>query len=148
MAITIFDDLGIRFEYPHEWDLDVSDDGARSTVSVTSPDGLAFAMVTVDEDRPPPAEMVDEALGAMRDEYPDLEVSPAIEEIDGHKAVGHDLEFFSLDMLNGCAIRGFRTKRRTILVFEQWAELDHDASDPDPDDLMRAVRRTLEETDS
>ena len=144
----IYDDHGIRFEYPPDWDLDVTEEDARTTVAIQSPGGLAFAMVTVDEDRPAPAEMVDEAVAAMRDEYPSLEILPAIEEIDGHKAVGHDIEFFSLDMLNGCAIRSFRTKHRTILVFGQWSEADDDADGDAAEALMRAMRKSLEETDS
>ncbi|MDB5352639.1 MAG: hypothetical protein JWN86_3886 [Planctomycetota bacterium] len=144
----IYDDHGIRFEYPPEWVLDVADEGTRTTISVQSPSGLAFAMVSVDADRPPPATMVDEALGAMKEEYPELELMPAIEEIDGHKAVGHDLEFISLDVLNGCAIRSFRTKRRTILVFGQWSEVDDEVEPTDSEALIQAMRRTLEETDA
>lgn len=139
-----FDDHGIRFEYPPDWELDVTDDGPRATVSVQSPDGLAFALVTVDEDRPAPAEMADEAISAMREEYPELESVAAIEEIDGHRAVGHDLEFFSLDMLNACAIRCYRSPRRTIMVFSQWAEIEGEEAE----EILRAVRRSLEETDA
>src|SRR6478736_6642140 len=106
MTSAQFDDLGIRFEYPAEWELEVVDsDGDRATVMVQSGDGLAFAMITLDGDRPAPAELADEALGAMREEYPDLDSRDAIETLDGHSAVGHDLEFLALDMPNSCSIR-------------------------------------------
>ncbi len=144
----IYDDHGIRFEYPMSWELEETDEGARTTVSIQSPGGLAFAIVTVDADRSAPAEMVDEVIAAMKEEYPDVGITPAIEEIDGHKAIGHDLEFVSLDMLNGCAIRCFRTKRRTILVFGQWSEADEEDESEEPELMLRAMRRTLEETDS
>jgi hypothetical protein len=140
----IYDDHGIRFEYPRDWELEVSDDGPRTTVAVQSPGGLAFAMVSVDDSRPEPAELADEALAAMRDEYPGLDASPALEEIDGHRAVGHDLEFISLDMVNSCVIRSYRTPRRTVLVFGQWSDLAGD----EPEDQLRAVRRSIEETDA
>jgi hypothetical protein len=141
-----FDDHGIRFHHPPDWEIDVSDDGPRTMISAQSAGGPAFALVTLDEDRPAPAEMADEALEAMKEEYPHLEALPAIEEIGGHKAVGYDVEFFSLDILNGCAIRAYRTPRRTILVFAQWAEID-DGEDDGPESALKALRGSLEETD-
>src|SRR4051812_42397464 len=113
---SLFDDFGIRFRYPADWELEVTDEGTLTTVSVQSPGGLAFALVTVDDSRPDPAEMADQALSAMREEYPTLDAAPALEPINGHRAVGHDVEFISLDMTNACAIRCFRTPRRSVLI--------------------------------
>ncbi|MBV8382786.1 MAG: hypothetical protein JO355_04560 [Planctomycetaceae bacterium] len=138
----IYEDHGIRFEYPGEWELEVTDDGPVTTVALQSPGGLAFALVTTDDSRPAPAEVADEALSAMREEYPNLDATPTLETINGHNAVGHDVEFISLDMTNTCAIRCFRTPRRTVLVFGQWSDLDEDS-----EDLIRDVRQSLEETD-
>ncbi|MBV8265935.1 MAG: hypothetical protein JO252_06280 [Planctomycetaceae bacterium] len=138
----IYEDHGIRFEYPGEWELEVTDDGPVTTVALQSPGGLAFALVTTDDSRPAPAEVADEALSAMREEYPNLDATPTLETINGHNAVGHDVEFISLDMTNTCAIRCFRTPRRTVLVFGQWSDLDEDS-----EDLIREVRQSLEETD-
>jgi len=140
----VYDDRGIRFEYPERWELEVTDDGPLTTVAVQAPNGLAFALVTTDDSCPPPAEVADEALEAMREEYPGLDAAPALETIDGHSAVGHDVEFFSLDMTNTCSIRCFRTPRRTVLVFGQWSDLDDD----DAENAIQTVRRSLEETDS
>ncbi|MBX6315122.1 MAG: hypothetical protein IRY99_19765 [Isosphaeraceae bacterium] len=139
----IYQDHGIRFEYPPDWEVEVDDDGPRTTVSLHAPGGLAFAMVTIDDDRPAPADLADEALEAMREEYPGLDAAPALETIDGHRAVGHDVEFFSLDLVNACAIRCFRTPRRTVLVFGQWAEIDGGEGEA----ALRAVRGSIEETD-
>lgn len=139
---STFDDHGIRFEYPSDWEVEVNDDGPITTVSLQSPGGLAFALVTMDDSRPSPAEIADEALSAMREEYPGLDAVPALETIGGHRAVGHDVEFISLDMTNTCAIRCFRTPRRTILVFGQWSDLEAEESGP----LIQSVRLSLEET--
>ena len=144
MSIAFYDLNGSRFEYPGEWELEVTDDGPRTTATVQSPSGLAFALVTVDDDRPTPDDLADEALAALKDEYPSLESVEAIEMIDGHQAVGYDVEFTSLDMNNACAIRGFQTPRRTIFVFAQWSDLEDDEAD----DALKAVRRSLEETDA
>jgi hypothetical protein len=143
-AVACFDDLDIWFEYPPDWELDVDEDGPRSTVSVQAPGGLAFALISVDASRPATAEMAGEALTAMREEYPDLDASPAHETIDGHRAAGHDLDFLSLDMVTSCAIRCYRTPRRTILIFTQWSDL----ADDNPEAALRAVRRSFAETDA
>lgn len=141
----IYDDRGIRFEFPAGWELDVTDDGPRTTVAVQSPEGLAFALVTADEDRPAPADLADEALAALRDEYPTLDAVPALETIDGHPAVGHDVEFISLDLNNACAIRSFRTPRRTLFVLAQWSD---DLEGEEAEEALKALRRSLEETDA
>lgn len=138
-----FDEYGIRFRYPRDWELEVESDEFRTSVTLSAPDGLAFALVRLDEGCPDPEELAEEALDAIRAEYPELEASLATETIDGHEAVGYDGEFFSLDMVNGCAIRCFRTARRTVLVFGQWSEVEED----EPSELIRAIGRTIEETD-
>jgi hypothetical protein len=141
----IYDDHGIRFEYPADWELDVTDDGPRVTVSVQSSTGLAFALVTVDDDRPAPVDLADEALAALQEEYPTLHASPAVEVIDGHKAVGHDVEFISLDLNNAGVIRAFMTPRRTIFTLAQWSD---DLEGEEAEQTLKTLRRSLEETDA
>ena len=68
-----------------------------------------------------------------------------MDEIGGHRAEGFDLEFFSVDMLNACAIRAFRTPLRTVLVFGQWSAADVD--EEEPEESVRGVMRSLEETE-
>src|SRR6185503_10582749 len=118
--------------------LEETDDGPITTVSIQKPGGLAFAFVTVDDSCPAPAEIADEALSAMREEYPELDAIPALETIGGHRAVGHDVEFISLDMTNTCAIRCFRTPKRTVLVFSQWSDLDAEENEA----IIRGVLRS------
>lgn len=142
--LGIYDDRGIRFEYPGDWEVEVVDDGPRTAVTVQSPAGPAFALVAVDDSRPEPIELTDEALAALREEYPELDAIPAREAIAGHEALGHDVEFFSLDMTNTCAIRAFQTPRRTVFLMTQWSDLEGDEAE----DALHAVRRSVEETDS
>ena len=144
MNLAIYDDRGIRFEYPEDWELDVIDDGPRTTVSVQAASGLAFALVTVDDDGPDPADLVAEALGALKAEYPTLAADPAEEIIDGHPSVGHDVEFVSLDLSVACSLRGFQTLQRTVFVLTQWSDLESLESD----DALRSLRRSIEETDA
>lgn len=143
MAVTVFKDHGIRFDYPDDWDVEENDDGDVVTIGVTAPDGVAFALVTLDGDRPPPVEVANQALQAMRDEYPALDAEAVRETIGGHPAVGHDVEFLSLDLTNACAIRAFRTATRTVLIFCQWSDVE----DPAVADLLTVLRRSVMETE-
>ena len=63
----------------------------------------------LDGSRPDPADLTDQALDAMREEYPDLDAFPANDTLQQHRAIGHDVEFFSLDIANAASIRSFRT---------------------------------------
>jgi hypothetical protein len=141
---AIFDDMGVRFEYPPDWEIEISEDGTRTTVAIQAAEGPGFALVSLDADCPDPEEMAEEALEAMSAEYAGLEARLVVETIDGHEAVGYDAEFLSFDMPSSCAIRCFRTPRRAVLIFQQWTDLD----DSPTSDQMRALRLTLEETDA
>ena len=119
--LGIFDSYGVRFRHPMDWTVDVSEDGSRATIELLSP-GPAFAIVSVDESSPSPSEMAEEALEAMRDEYPSLEAEPAVQTIGGYEAIGYDVSFFSLDLVIDCAIRCFQTPSRTVMLFGQWPQ--------------------------
>jgi hypothetical protein len=120
--LGVYDDNGIRFNYPAAWELQLEDDGSRTTVTLNEPGGTAFAVISLDSSRPDPSATAAQALAAMRDDYPELDASSASETIDGHDAVGHDLEFFSLDFLVSCIIRSYQTHRHTVLVLGQWSD--------------------------
>ena len=141
----IYDDHGIRFEYPADWELDESVDGPRSTATIQSPSGLAFALVTVDDDRTAPDALIEEALAALKDEYPALVATPASERIDGQRATGYDVEFTSLDLNNAGLLRAYQTPRRTLFLLAQWSD---DLEGEDAELAFKALRRSLEETDA
>ncbi|HKM53632.1 MAG TPA: hypothetical protein VJY33_09475 [Isosphaeraceae bacterium] len=143
MTVETYEDHGLRFDYPSAWEVEVTDHGPVLTVALQDPSGLGFALITTDESRPDPADVADAALEAMREEYPELDASPAMETINDHCATGHDVEFFALDMTNAASIRCFRTPRRTVLAFGQWS----DVGEAELPELIRGVFRSIEDTD-
>ena len=143
MATASYDQHGVRFEYPSGWEIEVSEDEAVTTVSLQSPGRPAFVLVTLDESMPEPEVVVGEVLDAMREEYPDLDDSPIREKIRGHETIGHDLDFFSLDMTSACVIRCFRTNLRTVLLFGQWSDYEDEPARA----ALSGLQRSLEETD-
>ncbi len=137
----VYESHGVLFEYPADWQLEVSEDGPVTTVEVQDPSGLAFALVRTDESCPDPSILADEALDAMRQEYPDLEAFPAFEQIRDRHATGYDVEFFALDITNAATIRCFGNPRRTVLAFGQWSDL----GEGELPDLVQGVLQSIEE---
>jgi hypothetical protein len=143
VSTRIYEGHGVRFEYPSDWEVEVTDDGSEVTVAVQEPSGLAFVLVTTDESCPEPADVSEAALKAMREEYPDLDVEPLLETVGEHDVTGHDVEFFALDIANAASIRSFSTPNRTVLFFGQWTEL----GDNHLSDIIRTMFGSLEEAE-
>jgi hypothetical protein len=141
VAIEVYEDHGVRFEYPSDWTVEVTDEDEVTTVDLQHPEGVAFVLVRTDESCSDPEETADLALEAMREEYPELDASPVMETLGEHIVTGHDVEFFSLDVANAATIRSFRTPRRTVLVFGQWSDLGGQGVP----DLVRGMFRSVEE---
>ena len=143
MAMKTYEDHGIRFEYPSEWALEVTEDGPLTTIDLQHPDGVAFLLVSSDLSCPDSGEVADSVLETMREEYPDLDADPTEEVVDDRFVSGYDVQFFALDLPNTACIRCFRTLIRTILVFGQWTDL----LEAEVSDLPDAIIRLIEETE-
>jgi hypothetical protein len=137
--IAEFTDAGIRLRYPETWRLEREDTEAGWTVSLQSPD-TAFMIISLREDMPSADEVAEMALGALREDYPDLEVEASTESIAGQPAVGHDIRFFSFDLTNTCWTRSFCTPRGTVLVLCQANDLELEQHEP----ILRAICASLE----
>ncbi len=114
-----FDNLGITFQYPDNWQLDEEELRAgKSAVTVFSPGG-AFWAVAIHPASAAPARMAQAALDTMRKEYEGLEAEPVNETIAGHELVGFDLNFFYLDLTNTAGIRSLRVGGTTYTILFQ-----------------------------
>ena len=70
-----FEEEGIRFRYPEDWQLEREETESGWTVTLQSPSpGTAFLLLSYDGDMPTPEEMLESTLEALRSDYPDLEV--------------------------------------------------------------------------
>jgi hypothetical protein len=134
----VYDKLGLHFQYPDNWTLD--DEGASEpgdSVAVYSPGG-AFWLVTQHEG-PEPGDLADEALRAMEEEYEDLESEPVEEWIEGHQAVGYDLNFWYLDLTSTSWIRCVATEHGTFVVLCQSEDREFDDVAP----VFQAITSSL-----
>ena len=143
MPIGLYEDHGVRFEYPSDWKLEVTDDGPLTTIALEHHDGVAFLLVSADLSCPDPSEVADSVLEIMREEYPGLDADPVEELLDDRLITGYDAQFFSLDLSNTARIRCFRTLNRTILVFGQWT----DVVEAEVSDLADGILGSVEEFD-
>jgi hypothetical protein len=136
---AMFEEDGIRFQYPENWKLEREEDETGWTVSVESP-GTAFLMVCLRDDLPTPIELAETALAALREDYPDLEADEQVDTLAGQMAVGHDIRFFSLDLTNTCWTRSFYSGRGTVLVMCQTSDMELEKNEP----VLRAICASLE----
>ena len=133
-----FEHDGIRFSYPENWRLEREETDSGWTVLLQSPD-TAFFLLSLDEDGPASGEMARTALDALREDYPDLEADECVESLAGQTAVGHDIQFTSLDLTNTCWTRSFSCADGTVLVLCQLNDLELDTHEP----VLRAICASL-----
>lgn len=112
-----------QFLYPDGWELDEIRSSDGLTINLQSPFSM-FAFVTVYDRLQPPAQLADQALQTMAEEYDELDSEPVKEMIAALPAVGHDVNFFSLDLTNTCWIRALEKGGRSMLIFAQTSDLD------------------------
>jgi hypothetical protein len=130
---------GVRFRYPRNWVVQEQTTESGASVSVNSPE-TSFWTISVDFDGPEPQRMIQAAVGAFREEYAELDVYPVETEICHRAAVGRDLEFVCLDMLNTACLRSFRTGRFTVFILYQGCDAELDETRP----VLEAITSSLE----
>lgn len=114
---------GISFEYPDDWEVDRADPEQSGTITVCSPE-TSFWCLSLFSDRPPVDSVLEAAVDAYRDEYDEVDVyaiaaGPESGELCGLEAVGRDVEFVCLEMVNTAVLRAVATDRGTMLVLFQ-----------------------------
>lgn len=109
---------GLRFAYPSGWEAheEQTEEGLSITVAG---EGSAFCSVMLMPDRPPAESVIEAAMTAYRESYDDFDVYPVTCRIAGRDAVGRDVDFFCMELVNSAWLRAFRTGRFTVLVLAQ-----------------------------
>jgi len=115
---TQFNEDGVQFLYPENWELQREDSEGGWTISLQSPE-TAFLVVSLDTGMPEIESMANAALDVLKEEYENLDAEECVESVAGQPAFGHDIRFFSLDLTNTCWIRSFYSSLGTVLVMWQ-----------------------------
>ena len=127
--VAKFDRSGVRFQFPTNWALDVEDNGDGWTATVQSPE-TAFVLVALRPDADSPSELANEALEVLQAEYKELDAEPVVESLAGRPAVGHDVDFLTLDTATACRTRCIDTASGALLVMTQVSEYDRGRHEP------------------
>jgi hypothetical protein len=136
--MNTFDRDGISFRYPTNWRVDAEEGDGGWTVTLTSPD-TAFAIISLRPDARDPADLADQTLEAINDEYKELDAENAVQTIAGRAAIGHDIDFMTVDTTTICRTRCLDTPAGPLLVMCQMSEYDHERNDP----VLRAIVASL-----
>jgi len=115
---AVFEQLGIRFEYPENWEIEEMSEGEVEQVVVSSPNTAFWHLskYPAETDLEP---LFDEAMAALRSEHKGMETEPVNDEVDGRALTGFDVNFICLDLTNTCWLRGFQTEEATFLLICQ-----------------------------
>jgi hypothetical protein len=125
-----FDRDGIAFDYPDNWTVETSGNpGNGLEVTVSAPDG-AFWSINCQPAGSEPNQLTEAVISEMRQEYPNLDSEPVIEDVFGRALPGADLNFYCLDLTNTAEIRCLETPTACYVLFCQaedrdWEQLRH-----------------------
>ncbi len=129
---------GISFTHPANWRVEADDSDGGWAVTVSSPD-TAFVIVSLQPEARDPADLADQTLESLKADYQELDAENRVETIAGRMAIGHDIDFLTLDTPITCRTRCLETPAGPLLVLTQVSEYDRDANDP----VLRAVVASL-----
>jgi hypothetical protein len=138
-VMKAFERSGVRFRYPSNWAVDTDDAGDGWTVTVQSPD-TAFVLVSLRPDADGPDQVAAEALAALKAEYPGLEPVEVTDTVAGAPAIGHDIDFLTLDTTINTWTRCLDTTAGPLLLMGQVSEYDRERNGP----VLRAVLDSVE----
>jgi hypothetical protein len=120
----VFENFGIKFLYPENWQLsEEGGDDWPKVVNVQSPDGAFLSIYVYQSDANLP-ELVLEAVEAMRAEYEDLEAEEILEPDDAD--YGYNLDFYCLDLVVTTQIRGVQLPDCAVVWQAQAESRDFD----------------------
>ncbi len=134
---------GVKFRYPESWPLTEEGNDQERCVTVSSPD-TSFWSLTLFFDCPSPDDVADTVLQAFRDEYQDLDAYPVSGQIGARPAIGADIEFVALDLINSAFLRVCRTERFTAVVLYQGTDFELERTL----DVLEAISSSLELDDA
>lgn len=142
---SVFQHNSLCFEYPDNWTIEDSCGDELPQVVVSSPHTAFWHLSSYPRgtDLEP---LFDEALAALRSEYPEMETEPALGEAlacEGQQLEGFDVNFYCLDLTNTCWLRGFQTDEATYLLLCQAEDREFNRVSPVFQAMLASLLRNL-----
>jgi hypothetical protein len=129
---------GVRFRYPHGWDVTEQEQEDQVSITVSSP-ATAFWTVSLFPGCPEPDEIVAAALDAFHEEYDELDEYSSTVRVCKRPTVARDIDFVCLELLNSAGIRAFRTRKFTVLVLFQLTDAEREEIAP----ILESITKSL-----
>ncbi len=108
----------VNFRYPADWQLLEEDRSGEKSLTLTGP-GTVFWSLTLLPQRLDPGDVLQAALAAFREDYPELDIygSPSVEDKAAEQTA--EVGFMCLELTNSAFLKSFRTEELTALVLYQ-----------------------------
>ena len=137
--VTDYSAHGIRFRYPDSWT--VADESSDEKVAVTvQSEGTAFWTIAVFDDGPSPERVLESAVAAYREDYPEVDIYPTETHAGPHGPVlSRDVEFVCLELIAGARVEAFQAGERTAMVLFQAADAELETVRPVLDAMTASV---------
>ncbi len=121
---STYDQSGLHLAYPENWTLEetlaatANEDEPTIQLTISSPN-TAFWTLALFDGQHDLSGIVEQVVGALLAEYPDLEQAPLEEAIAGQSLVGQEVNFICLDLTNTAQVRACHRDDTTLLLFSQ-----------------------------
>jgi len=143
--MKLFNEYGISFEYPNDWELakEVDETNGVIQVNVSGPDSsfwlisLIFTEITAEE-------LLEQSLNVFQDEYDELDVYEVKTKLAGKKCLGYDIEFVCSELINSAYLRVFKAELFTAFLLYQGTDQDLKTTLKD----LEAISKSLDCFDS
>lgn len=138
--IKTFERDAIRFQFPANWTLEAPEEppGEGWSATLQSPE-TAFLLVSLRPDAGDSANLADQALEALKADYKELDAENVVESVAGLVAIGHNIDFLTVDTPITCQTRCVETPAGPLLVLWQVSEYDRERQEP----VLRAIISSL-----
>lgn len=117
-AVRDYQRHGVRFQFPSDWTLSEQSNHEETTITVQS-DGTSFWTLMLLKSRPDPETVLETVVEAFEQDYEEVDVATAIDNLAGVPALGRDLDFVCYDLVNSATVRAFQNTDVTVMVLYQ-----------------------------
>ena len=140
---AIYEQHGLRFAYPENWQLQEPDEDADLIdVTLQTPAG-GFWSVQLMPAGCSPAECIQEVVNEIEGEYEGVEKEPQEFDFGSESADGFELRFFCLDMLVEARVWAMRLEQGTLICHYQAEQTEYAAIAP----VFQAIATSLFQPD-
>jgi hypothetical protein len=123
--MNLFNEFGISFEYPADWELSKEVDETNGEIQVgVSGEDSSFWLISLFFAEIPAEELLEQSVKVFRDEYSELDIYEVKTNLAGKECQGCDIEFVCSELINSAYLRVFKTELFTAFVLYQGTDQD------------------------